>query len=42
MKVLRMQHRYHLLEVSEVTITSESNDVHFSYDSDGDDQSKAW
>ena len=40
--IVILQHRHHLLGVSGVTTSSESNDVNMSYDENGGDQGEAW
>ena len=40
--IVRLQHRHHLLSVSDVTTTSASNDVDLDYDKNGGNQGEAW
>ena len=40
--VVLLQHRQHLLTVSGVTTSSESNDVDLEYDNNGGNQGEAW
>ena len=40
--IVRLQHRHHLLNVSDIKTTSASNDVDLGYDKNGGNQGEAW
>ena len=40
--IVRLQHRNHLLSVSDIKTTSASDDVDLDYDKNGGNQGEAW